>query len=411
MNEKDQDPRLGLPSASSALQDQLCLGRWRKQREYLAMVESDTPDEDESGSSNNGSPTYDLDKDAEAGKRIHKLYARQECPEATSPERERAEHGLRIDEEMGAKWRQIFIGMKDVKWIEYRERRWWLKDSEGNPVYSGQTDVVWIRGNPGSEADILVGDLKGLWGYHDPATLNVQLRRYIALIAANIEGLGYTRVVSACAYLNQPAKTLKPVMAKYEEDDIMEAILEMWTDLANMQDPDAPRTPGPVQCHHCKGKLICEEYLNQTEKQILRITPELPDKKAIEYQLSRLPGDKLAQLLPWFDALEDLVALGKSEAKRRLRVDPAGVPGFMLKKNSPRRRIEEIVKVYTRLNAAYGTTSDEILKMCTTSISDIQEHVREKSGLKGKALEEKVNGVLDGATVPVPVSDSLVPDK
>lgn len=409
MSTQHDDPRLGLPSGSSALEDSLCPGRWRLQQTFKEMTQGEDLEVDEDDS--NGGPPDDIDRDANAGKRIHKLYAGEECPEATEPERRRASQALAVDTEMHNKWAEYFRADPEAPIQAMREFRWWLNDESGQPIYSGQTDLVKIRGHAGGEADILVGDLKGLWGYHDSAVLNQQIRRYIALVAVNITEMGFTGIRSAAAYLNQPAKTLHPVLAAYEREDIEAAVFQMHMDIAAMMDENAERHPGPVQCHHCLGKLICAEYQESLSELPMPVpigTPaEIPTKERITEVMAKLPGQSLAHLIPWFPALENTVALAKAEAKRRLRKDPLSIPGYRLKKNSPRHKVVDLVKLWQRLNKEYDIDAEEFVKLCAITKQNVEQIARDKSGLKGQALDSKLKALLDGCTMPTPVSDSL----
>jgi hypothetical protein len=393
------DPRLGMPSGSNALYDSLCFGRWRLQHDFAELeVEEDQGNGD------------DLDSDAEAGKRIHKLYAGETVPNAVERERQRAEQALAVDTKMHGQWADVFKCEPEVPIVTLREHRWWLKDDSGKPVYSGQTDMVKFRGKPKGVADILVADLKGLWGHHDPASQNMQIQRYIALIAVDIQSMGYSEVRSACAYLNQPAKTMTPAMVQYDREDIDNAIFQMQLDVAAIMDPDAPRTAGPVQCHRCRAKLLCAEYQEFIASLPAPIplngTP--PDKAALTQTLSKLTGDRLASIIPWLPSLDNMVSLAKAEAKRRLRADPKSVPGYRLKKNAPRSKVTDLMLLWNRLSAKYpNITAAEFIALCSVTLGNVEAVTRDKSGLKGKALDETVKGILEGCTMPIMINDSL----
>lgn len=396
----NKDPRLGLPSGSSALQDSLCPGRWRAQKDFesLAMEEVE-----------NDPRGDDIDSDAAAGRRIHALYAGEVVPEATEQERRRAEQALAVDTKMHNDWAAFFRYDPDLPIVTVREHRWWLKAEDGKPIYSGQTDMVKIRGKPGDVAHILVADLKGLWGHHDPAAQNMQIRRYIALIAASIQDIGYSEVRSAAAYLNQPAVTMNPQMVQYDGNDIAEAVMQMQLDVAAILDPDAPRTAGPVQCHHCKAKLFCEQY----QESISGLPVPMPlngtplAKEAIADTVAKLSGERLAAIIPWLPSLDNMVSLAKAEAKRRLRADPKSVPGYRLKKNAPRSKVTDIMELWNRLASKYQITAQEFVSLCSVTRTNVEQVTREKSGLKGKALDAQIKTLLEGCTMPIPVSDPL----
>lgn len=355
----------------------------------------------------------DLDHDREAGRRIHLMYAGKECPEASSAERERAEKARRVDESQYTFW----VSEWDLEPLgtvqEMRETRWWLF-RDGKEIYSGQTDVVWIRGEIGGPADILVGDLKGLWGHHDAAPINMQLRRYVALIAANMESLGYTELRSAVTYLNQPAITMNPKPARFTADDIAQAVLEMWADVEAMSDPNAKRVAGSVQCKRCRAKLVCPEYQqvqtrisNALIPSVTAVTEEPPKTKVLEASVKLLAGEQLSKLLAWADALEDAVKLAKAEAKKRLRWNEDSVPGWRLRPNPNRSKVDDVTKVFTRFNQEYGVSADEFTKLCSITKKNCEQLLRDKTKLKGSELEELLGTVLEGATAAIHVVSSL----
>jgi hypothetical protein len=227
----------------------------------------------------------------------------------------------------------------------------------------------------------------------------------------NIQANGYfSEARSASAYLNQPAKTLTPVMTTYDTDGIDTAIMEMQLDLAAMQEADPVRRAGPVQCAKCKGKLICPEFEAAQPMQMATIdgAPGRPlSKETIELHLDRLPGVDLARVLDWVPALDHLCSLAKNEAKKRLREDATSVPGWGIKPNAPRSQVEDLAKVYGRLITEYQITGLEFSTACSITKKNVIQIVRDKSGLKGASLDSKVKEILDGATREIKVSNSL----
>lgn len=405
------DERQGCPSGSSALYDSLCVGRFQLQKQWDTFCPEPEPEVVLSGLEMNADPE-DIDNDAEAGKRIHLLYAGKACPGASQAEIDRADRGLQVDVKMKGQWLTSLGADLEpaIPILELRESRWWLRDAKGDPVYSGQTDVIWVRGNEGGPCDVLIGDLKGLFGHHDQAPLNMQIRRYIALVAVNISGMGYTQLNSAMAYLNQPAKTLLPAMTVYDEDAISMAVLEMHTDIAAIMDPNAPRQAGPVQCHHCKAKLICTEYQEAESTLLLSVaTQEVapPAKEEIEGAVKLLSAEALSKFLEWTPALENACDLAKLEGKRRLREDALSLPGWHLKPNNPRSKVEDVKALYEKLAREYGVTGEAFTALCSVVKCNVVELIRKVSGLKGAALDAKVAEIMAGTTRPIKVQHSL----
>lgn len=356
------------------------------------------------------SMSSEVDQDAEAGKRIHLIYAAEACPTATFAERERAEAAIRIDEKKKAEWLNHFNMEEDQPVICLREHRWWLTGPDGSKIYSGQTDKLWIRGTKPGVCDVLLADLKGLWGSHDPASTNAQIRRYLALIAATIGTIGFEKVRTAAAYLNQPAVSHDPKMVLYDADDLSAAVFEMQIEVDAITAPDPERTPGPIQCHRCKAKMICEKFLetNPAEGLVKFVESPVPKKEAISARVTSLSDGKLEMLLPWAKALEHLAAMAETEARRRLRMNPETFGGrYFLKPNSPRHHVTDVKKVFMRMKEGFGVTADEFANISSIGKGDCSELIRKKSGLKGKALDAEMVKIFDGATTPSPVSPSL----
>lgn len=396
------DERENLPSASSALYDSLCPGRWRAQKDYESANGPVAEDVEQGG------PEYDLDRDAEAGKRIHLLYAGKPCPAATDAERDRAAAGREIDQLMYGKWIEL-IGQDESPVIEIRERRFWVYDTDGKTkLYSGQADALWIKGKEGGPCHILLSDLKGLWGHHDDAALNMQIRRYLAIVTYSIQKLGYTEVLSAMAYLNQPAKTMNPRPVVFNQEDLLGAVIEMVSAIADILDPDAPRHAGPVQCHRCKAKLVCGEFINDAYKVTQVSADGIPTKEQMQVKVMMLTGEKLGSIIPWAKALEEFVHLAETEARSRLKSDPDSVPGWMIKPNPDRHPINDVGKIYERLVSQLAITPAEFTGLCELSKSAVEKLLRAKAGLKGKKLDEAMKALCEGATGTQKIAPSLV---
>lgn len=408
-----EDPRLGLPSGSSALEDTLCLGRFRMQKQAEEILGEALTDASETTADNPDVLLLDHDRDAEAGVRIHAAYAGQPTDDSTHAERERAKQAHQVDNRKYYEWLESLPPSEtEPPVLHVREQRWWFRDADGKPLYSGQTDALWIRGFIGGEVDVLLGDLKGLWGYHDPARINAQIRRYIALIAVDIESMGYESVRSAAAYLNQPVKTMNPPLVSYTREDIEVAIGEMQMHVFQMDQEDAPVTAGPVQCKRCKGALICPEFEAwRGSLPIMQPLDQPPTKSQLKAKLCTMSGEKLAELYPWSKALENFAELINAEVRRRLHTRPESVPGLMLKKNTARERIINVVGVLSGLQKEFGVTAQEFAARCSVTKVACEELARKRTAIVGRALEEKLDDIYAGNVESFTPSSSVVPRK
>ena len=207
------DERRGHTSASNAAADRLCPGRHLAQR-GLAEKES---------------------AEASQGALIHSVFA-GEKPESVldSESAKTLRRAKEIESIILGNW---LCGI-DVKAPAecHREKRMW----DYVETHSGQADAFWIvDAENGKHA--LLEDLKSLYGDHDDADENEQLRDLAALIYCNYG------VQSVTAYINQPnvAWRIEDVkLVRYSEKDLMRAYREMCERVLKSNLPTSPRIPG-----------------------------------------------------------------------------------------------------------------------------------------------------------------------
>lgn len=384
-----EDPRMGLPSASSAREDYLCPGRYRAQQEWGVADDSSA---------------------AEAGTRMHKLYAGDQSIEATSFERNRVEYARVIDEAMQRKWRDWLEESGNVTKPEklslygptYHFRwKWKIGDQM---MFSGETDRIMMAEETLESTNmtrvtrthVLLTDFKSLFGEHDPADINFQIRRYVGLM-----GLETPSVMTVTAYINQPSMKGLPAATLFERGHIVQAMEELRVSVLKMFHPKAPRIPGNIQCTHCKAKLSCPEYQKVMKTTDVLVRGDNGEPATTAQMAGRLTGisnGHLEKILPWVQALESFRGLAWKEAKERLKAknDAFGYRWFL--EPNERDEITDLSLVLANLtDGLKGLTVKEFLGACSISKEKLANLIRSHTNLKGKGLNDAVQEACAGA--------------
>lgn len=378
-----EDPRMGLPSASSAREDYLCPGRYRAQQEWGVADDSSA---------------------AEAGTRMHKLYAGDQSIEATSFERNRVEYARVIDEAMQRKWRDWLEEsgrVKDASGLHICDPTYhfrWKWNVGGQMMFSGETDRVVIAEElrPEFRTHVLLTDFKSLFGEHDPADINFQIRRYVGLM-----GLETPSVMTVTAYINQPSMKGLPAATLFERGHIVQAMEELRVSVLKMLHPKAPRIPGNIQCTHCKAKLSCPEYqkvMKTTDVLVRGDNGEPATTAQMAGRLTVISNEHLEKILPWVQALESFRGLAWKEAKERLKAkkDAFGYRWFL--EPNDRDEITDLSLVLANLtDGLKGLTVKEFLGACSLSKEKLANLIRSHTNLKGKGLNDAVQEACAGA--------------
>jgi hypothetical protein len=252
MQENDNDPRLGLSSASSFALDALCPGRNELLQELTNVTE----------------PT---DEDAERGTRLHAAWEKDDPSGLDAADTEIYERGQKLCAQVVAEWEQ---GVKSIE--GKREERFYLHDEAGNLVASGQADRHYRAGNVG-----LVIDFKSLWCRSlAPAEVNWQARLLSVLLAREY-GLIQVRFAFLKAMFSQSD------IVDYTLDDLKRAEWSCQQVLWEQRQQGAQRRAGP-HCRRCKAATACPEaaawvMLPSTQINAVRDTREgITPKMAIE---------------------------------------------------------------------------------------------------------------------------------
>lgn len=259
------------------------------------------------------------------------------------------------------------------------EQRFFLHaESENTVVFSGQVDRAILQ-----EKKVLAVDWKTGRIPVDSVESNMQIRAYAVLTA---EGLGNTGhlVDEVIMAIIQPHVSDTPTVVRYTEEDLMHAREELYENLRRAADPRAKRIRGE-HCRYCPCKADCPE----AKESII----ELLD--APEATLTT--AEELSAFLDRINIAEKVIDALKAEAKRRLS-EGTVIPGWEL---FPGRKLPTIVNpeiVFGRMELA-GATQEDFLSTVKISKTALKELLRDKTGTKGKLLDQNLAEILEGCVI------------
>jgi len=258
------DPRLGLPSASSFAIDALCPGRQQLLREL-----GDIPEP--------------VDEDADKGTRLHAAWEKEDPTGLDSEDVEIYECGLKLVGEVKKEWIEIIRGTGASFELSEgpREERFWLHDSNGKVAASGQADRHYVA----LPNYVLAIDFKSLWCRSlVPSELNKQAQLLSVLVAREY---GATHV--RFAFLK--AMFGKADIVDYTSEDLERAQYSIQQVLWESNQKDAQRRPG-AHCRHCKAAAGCPEVAAwqmlpsvQSKAQNGHITPKVATELVVKISL------------------------------------------------------------------------------------------------------------------------------
>lgn len=363
------DERNGLPSASAASRYAACLGSYQLERQ---VVEQETS------------------ADAQTGNRIHAALALEPVTDLTTDETWIID---RCREQEAEVVRQFF-GDKTPNC--YREKRLWSMDENGNKLWSGKPDVIYIW-DDGNHYCALIIDYKSGRGAVENAAENLQLRCLVALLD---ESFAFVMDRIAVAIIQPLAGP--PSVSIYESPDIRNAIYEASNLMETIQKLGQPRTPSESACRYCKGKPFCAEA---REAAVAPPLTNLPVGITPDAIAATLTNDTLAAFLNRASQAEAVIDACRAEARRRIAEGEA-IEGWTLKEGAVRESIKNTETVYLRFIEG-GGTYEQIMPAVTLAKAKLKDALKASTGAKGKELEDKLAALLAGCTESKPSQPTL----
>jgi hypothetical protein len=357
------DVRENLPSSSSRARDQRCPGALnfiRALRESGVVLDDGNKPWTESGTRIHAAVAgeeIDLEHDEESAKEI--VQARLQ----------------RLHEDLGAP--------SDA--AEIKEDRMWLRDGM-RKIASGQPDIVWIYGDIA-----VIPDVKTGWLNAEREDVNPQLRSYAVLVWLNIPGIH--RVIVALAQ----AHGKKPHPVGYDEGALRLAEEEWRAEIDACNQPDAPRVAGDKQCKYCPAAPHCEKANALVDSMALTVRGR---------EITGITDSELSGMLDLCKPVKDQINKIEAEAKRRKEANPDCLPDWELVPGKVAHPIIDLVTVFNRCTD-HGITPEKFTEACSITKKSLTEALKTATGKKGKALDDIVKQVVEGATIDKPSAAQL----
>ncbi len=365
------DERQGLPSASEYHRIAACPGMLNLKRSLPPREEESSPD-------------------AESGTRIAKCFDGSMSPDDLSDDEhrtfDRLKHGREEIEKVAS--------MGPLGPLQrFAEERLWLTDANG-PIFSGRYDVL-VRVD---DIALVIDDKSGR-NEVTKADGNLQLRALAVLVFINY---GIKRVIVA---INQPWFDPPFSIAEYSEADLSRAYNELMVALAHSENQNAPRTPGS-HCNYCPCIAHCHEAREYSLAAPMTSMPATITPAAIA---ATLTAQTLADFLDRRVMAKKIIEACEKEARRRLEWGHV-IPGWILKENAPLTPITDSELVYSRAEKL-GVSYDDF-RSCVSIVKEkLEAAVRKTTGQKGKALEDTMETLINGATTEKFKEPSLAKEK
>jgi Protein of unknown function (DUF2800) len=352
------DERKGLPSASSWRRYELCTGSYQLEKEAQRLgqaVERPT----------RWSADGSLGHAALAGEKV-------ELPESLA-----TTVGF-LNERSHEQLERIFQG---TEYLTLREKRLWLYIDD-KPALSGQFDLCAY-----TPKVALVQDVKFGWDEPDPAEQNSQLKVLAVLVAMHIPvNEVIVQLISGPYGVTEARYGLAELSVAYNE------IVATWRAI---NAPDAPFSPSPEACKHCKAITICQAVKDQIAPVAKLQLSELP----VEPERAGRLLDEIAVLRNHFEKIEEFYY-------ERLAGDPtAEIKGYALVPGTLVRSVTDWDTARERLSEFIPP---EALKGAANyRLGDLEKALGKTLKLKAPQAKERMNQILEGLVVEKQNSPSL----
>lgn len=350
-----EDTRKGLPSASGMYRLAACPGSWKLEQQCPPEPESDA---------------------AAEGTLIHKALAREIAPDTLTEDQRWCYEQCR-DQELRLVER--FFGDADLN--EVREQRYWYEWQPGEPIFSGQPDVVYVKGTQAIIIDYKTGRIPV-----EDAASNWQLRALALAVWSH-----YWDVDEVIAAIIQPRTSAVPTVVTYDDDAINGTAAEMDDLFGKVFSAGASLVAGD-HCKWCRGKSICPQLQN-TALSTLPQQITLPEH--ISTTVPTLTGSELSGILDKVEVAQMYIDAVKAHAKEVL-TSGESIPGWHLKAGTARREIVDPVAAFAAVSDT--VTAADFAGCCTVKIGQLETTYATATGMKKgdakAALAEALGNVL-----------------
>lgn len=329
-----EDPRRSMPSASGLGLIVRCHGSWKASR---------------------GLPPLPQTEEAEYGDECHSAFAGTTLIKDldSAQKQQTVLDAMKIRDRLY----EAIIPTEGAD-MTFTEERFWLKDPDGLPAFSGQVD--WAAWHESGKA--LVLDLKSLYGDTPPPESNWQILGQGVAFFQEMDRRGH-KITELYAGIIQPRITHKPDLVRYTAEQLWGSVRTVQRYIYEATErPDTPRIPGN-HCVFCPAAGMCVEAQSMSAM-LLYESPMMA--------VDKLSPEQLATILPKINVIARICTQVRARAKQLAEATPGAIPGYEIKLIDSSLTIDDIQGCYEKLK--HLVTKEEFrarLKMPVTSIRDL----------------------------------------
>lgn len=365
---KSDDPRLGLPSASSFDRRVHCPGSLHAEAamgdvEQVAQVAVD-------------------------GSAIAAAIAADDLSELGIKQEDVAAKLADMNKQALEDWKKDF-GVTECE--VYREQRFWVMDGK-NRAASCQVDFAAISKD--GRFALLVDDKSGFKEVVR-ASANWQLKVGIVAMECSL-ATGFDKARVAIAQHRMGSRF---DACDYNDTDIEQAYNEVLFFCHRLK-PDAERTAGEW-CQYCKARTQCQEHALYAMMPMLRaqMVDVLPKKAEVEARVALLPLEALAFIESRRTVATNLFK-AVTDRLKGLPSDALAALGYKLKPSGGTRSIPDLAALWGILSANNLCSAEEFRQFCKISMGDMEEKLVPRIKLmqeleSNKAAELVLKGLID----------------
>jgi CRISPR/Cas system-associated exonuclease Cas4 (RecB family) len=256
------------------------------------------------------------------------------------------------------------------------EERLFFIGPKKEPLFSARLDLFAVDEE---NCSALIIDYKTGWKGAAEAERNLQLRWQAALVYKNYN---VTKIYVAIV---QPMVSEMPYsVAFYDDAKLIRAIKAISRVVSDLQAPDAPRVPGPVQCEWCRAKSICPEA-------------HLVVKRLPSFDFKHLKGSQAMTFLDACSTASKIIDGSKHYFADVLSKDETAFPGYKtMTRKLPYILAEDNLEVFNIFKRWIdGKTFTQLVKLTPTQIINyIYDNSKWSKKRVKEFVEEKLGSIL-----------------
>ncbi|MFA5186963.1 MAG: DUF2800 domain-containing protein [Patescibacteria group bacterium] len=236
---------------------------------------------------------------------------------------------------------------------------------------------------------------------------NDQLEQYglgVVCGSTPVSKLRMTIVQPKLAFRGLPAITSHDVNAA----DLLAKVPQIIAEAAATDAPDAPLTPGDVQCKFCRAKGGCAALANNVMKEVGVMFPKVTDVMDISQQSAdkdpaTMSDDQIRQIIEAAPLMRQLLESVEAEALRRLQ-SGTSIPGLKLVNGRGSRSwnlaedqiAEKLIKMGIPKSSVYETKLVSPAKVEKLTWKNRKDEVKQLSPRQLKTIEQEYVAKMAG---------------